>query len=164
MRDLALSLALAGLVLAAPLAAKDSLGVYGAWGAFRDASVPRCYAIATPIPDRGATNREAYASIGTWPEQRVRGQVYLRLSREAPSGAATLSIGRQRFALTAKGSGAWAKDARMDAAIVAAMRSAESMTVRSRDASGRLYAATYELSGAASALDAATLACARPRR
>ena len=34
------------LALASPLAAKDSLGVFGDWGAFRDPAVPRCYAIA----------------------------------------------------------------------------------------------------------------------
>ena len=33
-------------LLASPLAAKDSLGVFGQWGAFRDPQVPRCYAIA----------------------------------------------------------------------------------------------------------------------
>ena len=149
------------VLLTAPLAAKDSLGIFEDWGAFRDANAARCYAIAAPIPDRGATNADAYASVGTWPRQRVRGQVYFRLAQSAPSGSATLTIGRQRFALVASGNGAWAKDARMDAAIIAAMRSAETMTVRSRDATGRSQVATYRLSGAASALDAATLACAR---
>lgn len=156
-----LFLASLSLLLAAPLAAKDSLGVFGDWGAFRDASVPRCYAISSPIPDRGATNRGAYASVGTWPRQRIRGQVYFKLSRPAPSKSATLRIGRQSFALRAEGDGAWARDAKMDAAIVAAMRSASEMTVRSRGADGRSYSATYRLGGAASALDAATLACAR---
>ncbi len=34
-----------------PAAAKDSLGVFSDWGAFRDPSVPRCYAIAMPEAD-----------------------------------------------------------------------------------------------------------------
>ena len=29
-------------LIASPLAAKDSLGVFGQWGAFRDPQVPRC--------------------------------------------------------------------------------------------------------------------------
>ena len=46
------TLPLALAFLAAPLAAKDSLGVFTDWGAFRDASVPRCYAIAIPTESK----------------------------------------------------------------------------------------------------------------
>ena len=47
--------AVALLAAAAPLQAKDSLGVFGDWGAFRDelrnGAGPRCYAIAmNPMP------------------------------------------------------------------------------------------------------------------
>ena len=49
----------------------------------------------------------------------------------------------------------------MDAAIVAAMRSAQSMTIRATDSRGRRFSNTYSLSGAATAMDAATLACSR---
>ena len=34
--------------LASPATAKDRLGVYQSWAAFRDARTPRCYAIAAP--------------------------------------------------------------------------------------------------------------------
>ena len=66
---------------AAPLAAKDSLGVFDDWGAFRDPGVPRCYAIAMPERRSGAGDYHAYASVGTWPRREVRGQVHVRLSR-----------------------------------------------------------------------------------
>ena len=46
-RTLLILLALSGL--AAPLSAKESLGIFGDWGAFRDSSIPRCYAIAQPF-------------------------------------------------------------------------------------------------------------------
>jgi len=36
--------------IATPAFARDSLGVYGKWGAFRDPAVPRCYAIAMAEP------------------------------------------------------------------------------------------------------------------
>ena len=46
-----LSLACLALAcLAVPAAARDSLGVFGSWGAFRDPQVPRCYAIAAAQP------------------------------------------------------------------------------------------------------------------
>ena len=151
------------LVLAAsPLAAKDSLGVFGQWGAFRDPQVPRCYAIAAAEPNSRVTREhEPFVSVGTWPRRDVRGQLHIRLSRTlAASPGISLSIGSQRFTLTGGGGDAWATDARMDAAIVAAMRSASTMSVSARDRSGRRFTDRYSLDGAATALDAATVGCA----
>ena len=159
MRKLA---ALALLTCAAPLAAKDSLGVFSDWGAFRDASVPRCYAIAMATPSRLQRDFEPFASIGTWPRQNLRGQVHFRLSRQlSQNGRITLSIGGRTFRLTGGGGDAWAEDRTMDAAILAAMRSATRMTIRATDNRGRRFSNTYSLAGAATAMDAATLACSR---
>ena len=153
--------ALALLALTAPAAAKDSLGVFGEWGAFRDPAVPRCYAIAAA---QNARAGQPYASVGTWPRREVRGQLHVRLSRaSAPSATISLSIGGQRFELTGGGGDAWARDRRMDAAIVAAMRSAGAMSVSARDAAGRRFTDRYSLAGAATAMDAATVGCARIR-
>lgn len=154
-------------LIASPLAAKDSLGVFAQWGAFRDPQTPRCYAIAAAEPDpRSARYRQhtPFASIGTWPKRAVRGQLHVRLSRTlAPAAAVSLSVGGQRFALVGGGGDAWARDPRMDAAIVAAMRSADSMSVSARDSAGRRFTDRYSLDGAATAMDAATVGCARLR-
>ena len=162
-----LALLAAAVIGAAPLAAKDSLGVFGDWGAFRDPAMPRCYAIAAAELARGAQRQgagQAFASVGTWPKRNVRSQLHVRLSRQPASGAAiSLSIGGERFALTGGGGDAWARDRRMDAAIVAAMRSAESMSVTARDRAGRRFTDHYSLDGAATAMDAATVGCARLR-
>ncbi len=148
--------------LAAPLSAKDSLGVFSDWGAFRDPSVPRCYAIAIPAPSRASRELEPFATIGTWPQRNLRGQVHFRLSRQiAPQAAITLSVGGRNFRLTGGGGDAWAEDRTMDAAIVAAMRSASRMTIRATDTRGRRFANSYSLAGAATAMDAATLACSQ---
>ena len=156
------------LLIASPLAAKDSLGVFGQWGAFRDPQVPRCYAIAAAEADRAGArtprDHAPFASIGTWPKRSVRGQLHVRLSRNiAASPAIALAIGGQRFTLTGGGGDAWAADQRMDAAIVAAMRSASTMSVSARDAAGRRFTDRYSLDGAATAMDAATVGCARMR-
>lgn len=157
-------IALAAALFAVPAVARDGLGIFGRWGAFADKATPRCYAIAEPeSPDEKATT-QAFASVGTWPRAGVRGQFHIRLSRPAArQSPVTLTIGRSSFALGGGGNDAWARDARMDAAIVAAMRSNPAMTVRARDAAGQRLAQRYDLEGAASALDAATLACARLR-
>jgi len=150
------------LALAAPLAAKDSLGVFSDWGAFRDPTVPRCYAIAMPEANRGAIEYQAFASVGTWPRRQLRNQLHFRLSRRiSPAGTISLRVGNQSFELTGGGGDAWAKDRKMDAAIVAAMRSAGAMIVSARDRNGKLFNDTYPLSGAATAMDAATVGCAK---
>ena len=158
-------LALAVLLLAAsPAAARDALGMFGGWGAFRDAAVPRCYAIAMAAPSAKARVYQPYADVAWWPRGGVRGQVHFRLSRKLqPGSAITLSLGGQRIALTGGGADAWATDKRGDAAIIAAMRSAGEMTVSARGASGGGFSNTWDLTGAATAIDAATLGCASLR-
>ena len=145
-------------IIAAPLAAKDSLGVYSNWAAFRDDSPARCYAIAKP--QRGSDNGP-FASVANWPGAGIRGQLHIRLSRSVADGAdVSLSIGDRDFDLVANGRNAWAADARMDAAVVAALRSATRMRVSGRAASGRRFSDRYDLSGAATAIDAAVVGCA----
>lgn len=155
---------LALLAIASPLAARDNLGVFDAWGAFRDPGAGRCYAIAMPNKAKEASDYRPYASVGTWPRRGVRGQVHLRLSRKlSKSPAISLALGGQRFRLTGGGGDAWAEDKAMDAAIVAAMRSAGSMSVSATDTRGRRFTDRYSLAGAATAMDAASVGCARVR-
>lgn len=162
MRRLVTISALFAAVIALPLHARDSLGIYSDWAVFRDPAIPRCYAIAKARPSTQQREYDPYASIGTWPKRKVRSQLHLRLSRElAPGAAISLRIGGKSFALTGGGGDAWAQDQAMDAAIVAAMRSASSMTVGSRDTRGRRFSNSYDLAGAATAMDAATIGCAK---
>ncbi len=151
------------LLVALPAQARDSLGIWNSWGAFSDAGVPRCYAIAMADAPPGRANElQPYFTVGTWPRRGARGEIHVRLSRKlGPTGTVTLSIAGQRFALVAGQADAWAADQRMDAAVVAAMRSAASMSVTARSASGRVFTDTYLLAGAASAMDAAMLGCAQ---
>ncbi len=69
-------------------------------------------------------------------------------------------IGGDEFELVAKDRNAWASDARMDAAIVAAMRSASRMTVAAQGANRARFSDRYSLTGVATAMDAATVGCA----
>ncbi len=152
------------LLIASPASARDGLGMFSSWGAFRDPAVPRCYAIAMAEPSTMQRDYQPYAAIGIWPTRAVRGQLHLRLSRRlAPDAPIILSIASQRFQLTGGGGDAWAADKRMDAAIIAAMRSASSMVVNARDANGHGFSNTWPLSGAATAMDAAAIGCARMR-
>lgn len=151
-------------LIATPVAARDALGIFGQWAAFRDAQAPRCYAIAMASPSTMKREFQPFATVAWWPRQQVRGQVHFRLSRQIKAGAPlSLSIGGQRIALVGGGAEAWAADKRGDAAIMAAMRSAKEMTVYARDAAGRGFSNTYTLEGAATAMDTAALGCAQLR-
>jgi hypothetical protein len=155
--------AFALLLIASPAQARDSLGVFEGWGAFRDAQPPRCYAIAEPVQSGGGKWRP-FASIAHWPGEGVRGQIHIRLSREVRSGTkVTLSIDDRWIILVGGGTDAWAANPRADASIIAAMRSGRSMSIASVAATGAGFADTYRLKGAATAIDAAALGCARGR-
>jgi hypothetical protein len=152
-------LAVALMLIASSAAARDTVGVFGSWGAFSDPSPRRCFAIAQPVdPDQ----RAGFASISTWPGQNIRGQLHVRLSRaRAATARVTLSIGERRFVLVAGNDDAWAPDTRTDAAVVAAMRAGRSMSIEALGRDGSAFADTYALTGAATAIDAAALACRR---
>jgi hypothetical protein len=149
------------ILLAAPAVARDSLGMFSGWAAFRDSATPRCYAIAMATPSTMQRDFQPYADVAWWPRQGVRGQVHFRLSRKLqPNAAISLSIGGQKIPLVGGGGDAWAADKRGDAAIMAAMRSAKEMTVSARDTGGRGFSNSYDLAGAATAMDAAAVGCA----
>lgn len=149
-------------LVAGPAVARESLGIFDRWGAFTDPSPRRCYAIAQPVTSGGASRWRPFASIATWPGQGARNQLHIRLSRERdPRARVTLSVGERRFALVAGSADAWAPDKRTDAAVVAAIRSGRSMSVETLSKSGAPFADVYALRGAATAIDAASLGCAR---
>lgn len=151
---------LASFLFAAPALARDSLGVFAQWGAFRDPYVPRCYAIAKAAPSSLPRDNDPFASIGTWPKKQLRGQVHLRLSRNISGNSpVVLLVGKRSFTLTGSGNNAWAKDKTMDAAIISAMRSANRMSVSATDRQGRRFSNSYDLERAATAMDAATVGC-----
>ena len=155
---LRLVLAMGLFAVDVPAAARDTIGIYKGWGAFRDATPARCYAIARPVMAGGRSS--GFASVATWPKRGLRASLYVRLSRERDrSAGVTLTIGERRFGLVANGVDAWAGDAPSDRAIVAAMRSGRSMSVEAVGVGGRPFVDVYALSGAATAIDAAVLGC-----
>lgn len=143
-------------LIAAPVLARETIGIYKGWGAFRDPD--RCYAIARPVLANGRSG--GFASVGTWPARRLRESFHLHLSAPRDRAApVTLAIGERRFPLVGTSQDVWAPDAATDHALVTAMRSGRSMSVSTVDPGHRPFADTYALAGAAAAIDAATLTC-----
>lgn len=151
-------------VISTPAVGKDSLGIFNSWGAFRDPEIPRCYAIAESEEITGKAERKSFVSIGFWPKRKIRRQFHVRMSRDRSTNSRVIvSIAGRRFQLTANRSDGWSQDKRMDAAIIAAIRSATSMTVESVGRDGSPIVDAYRLRGAATAIDAASLGCSRLR-
>jgi hypothetical protein len=146
---------------AAPaLAEPQTLGAFGSWGAFRDGG--HCYAITQPYQAPAAQGGQPFASVGTWPGRGA--QLYIRLSREKREGSAVLlRIDGRPFQLIGGPRDAWAPDGRADAEIQTAMRTGIDLVVETRAADGMAVRDLYRLRGAATAMDAAAIACA-PRR
>lgn len=149
------------IALATPaLAQQRSLGIFGTWGAFRGPE--RCYAIAEPYQAPRAGDGRGFASVGYWPARAAGGQAHFRLSRAKREGSAVLlRIDDRTFQLRGGGADAWAVDASADAELVSAMRTGIEMSVETRAANGALVRDSYRLRGAATAIDAAAIACAR---
>jgi hypothetical protein len=151
------------VALAAPAAAQlQSLGIFGTWGAFRgDGS---CYAITQPWQAPAPEGWQPFVSVAHWPGRGITNQLHVRLSREKREGSAVLMrIDGQVFQLTGGGRDAWAPDPRADDAIQDAMRTGIDLTVETRAARGQLIRDRYRLRGAATAMDAAAVACTRRR-
>lgn len=156
MRSLAGALALAGTVATIPaLAQPRAIAAHGDWGAFRDGD--RCYAVAMPTGRDSASPRQSFVTVGAAPSPR---RVSVRLGGIVAKGSGiTLTVGSRRFRLTGGGDSAWSERPEDDRAIVVAMRSAESLTISGRSIDGQRLRDRYRLSGAATAIDAATIAC-----
>ena len=152
---------LLGGILATPaLAQPQSLGVFGTWAAFSDAR--RCYAIAAPYQAPQPQGWRPFAAIGHWPDRPGGGQLHVRLSREKRQGSAVMvRIDGRSFQLVGGGRDAWTPDARADDEIMTAMRTGIEMVVVTRAVGGVVVRDHYRLRGAATAMDAAAIACLR---
>jgi len=146
----------------AAAAATRPLGVFGTWGAFSGDG--RCYAISAPPEPAAAAPWRPFAAVGHWPGRRTGGQVHIRLSRQKRAGSAVLlRIDGRSFQLAGGGRDAWAPDPRADQEIQSAMRTGIDMVVETRAEDGAAVRDRYGLRGAATAMDAAAIACI-PRR
>jgi hypothetical protein len=156
-------LLLLSLALAAPAAAQPRpLGIFGSWGAF--AGDGRCYAISAPFEAPAAAGWRPFAAVGHWPARHAGGELHVRLSRDKRQGSAVLlRIDGRSFQLLSGGRDAWAPDVRADQEIQAAMRTGLDMVVETRSAEGLAVRDHYRLRGAATAMDAAAIACVRRR-
>ncbi len=146
------------LTLAAAAAPPPKIAFAGGhWAAIAFGN--RCEARSRPLWFRPGT--EPYAGFAFDRSGRPHGQFYVHLGRPARAGATVIAtIGNQPFLLAGKGEWAWSATGAQQQAILEAARYGQQMRVDSRDSVGRRIVDRYDLSGAATAIDAAAAACA----
>ena len=137
-------------------AQRRPLGIWFDWGAFAEPA--RCFAMAAPQGRQ--SNLEPRLTIAYDVRAGVRGQFHVRLSRDKrPGSAVILRVDDRIFPLVGGQRDAWAPNARADADIVAAMRRGLQLSVETRSDRGARIRDRYGLRGAATAIDAAAMAC-----
>ncbi len=151
------------IALASPSAAQRlSLGTYFNWGGFQEKNPLRCFAMAEPEVRRTKIEGRPFASVTFWPGRTAGAQLHVRLHRpKRPGSAVLLRIDDRTWQLAGGGVNAWAPNPSADAEIVQAMRTGMVMLVETRSEAGGRMRDRYQLRGAATAIDAAAVACAR---
>jgi len=149
------------LAVAAPCAAArgNILFAGGAWAAIDRGTA--CEAISRSQRVAPKDKIQAVAGLIFTADHGRWGEFHARLSR-TPRGDASvmLKIGEQPFLLTTRAGWAWSRGPMQAEAIIAAMRTAPTMRVESRDAAGVRFSDPYLLDGAPTAIDAAAARCA----
>lgn len=155
LRPIRLALLLFGLAAASAPPRVDFAG--GHWAAIEFGN--RCEARSRPLWFKPGT--EPYVGFAFDRSGRPHGQFYVHLGRPARAGASVIAtIGDQPFLLSGKGEWAWSAGPAQQQALLRAARYGAGMRVESRDKSGGRIVDRYDLSGAATAIDAAAAACA----
>ena len=150
------------LATAAAAAPSRLIIARGNWASFDRGQA--CEAVARPLAPPNSHDSPPYVVIAFDRAGPRHGQLFAQLRRPARPGSSVIAtIGDQPFLLAARDASAWSKDARQEAAMLAAIRIAGGMRSEARDSSGRRMADRYVLDGAPTAIDAAAAACSLPR-
>jgi hypothetical protein len=153
-------LVLAVLFFAFPALAKETIGVFGEWGAFRDKRGSTvCYVVSAPVTSSGKGRAASQLVVSIWPRQKISVQVMAGTGTAAQSAA--LAVGVRSFKLSTQGDGGWLTDRAADGQALAALTASGTATVSGRSARGNRFTDSYALTGFSDAWAAAQKACAR---
>ncbi len=139
-------------MLPASSQAKELVGIYGDWGAFKQGR--SCYVASAP-QTVAAGRSGAQLVVTRW----ARDDIQVMVSAGADVRSLSLRAGAGRFSLQSRGGDAWMADAKGDAAVLAALGAASTASVEGRTARGNRVADTYPLAGFSDAWTAAQKAC-----
>jgi hypothetical protein len=142
------------LLAASPAQARDSLGLFGDWGAFRQRG--SCYATTASASDVQGRKAPAYLTVTLWAGNRSP-QVMIGLGTNAKS--AKLSASGQGFTPSVRGDAAWMPDSRGDGLLIAALSASSSATVSMISPRNNRLTDRYSLKGFNEAWQAVQRGC-----
>jgi hypothetical protein len=146
------------LTYAAPAFAKDSLGIFGDWGAFREKRGSMvCYAVSAPSASTGRGRSGGQLVVSLWPGRTTAPQVMISAGSDIQS--ASLRVNGQSFKLASRGDSAWLADAQSDGQALAAFTGGRQASVDGKTGRGNRFNDSYALAGFGEALAAAQKAC-----
>jgi hypothetical protein len=140
------------------------VGQSGDWGAFATppSKARTCYALSQPKTRAPANlNRDpAYIFVSHRPAEKVRNEVAIIVGFDVrPDSKPVAEIGDETFALVAKGSHLWLRNASDEGKFITAMRKGARLTIKAHSLRNNLTTDTYSLSGVSQALDRAIKEC-----
>jgi hypothetical protein len=142
------------LLTATPALARDSLGVFGDWGAFRQRG--SCYATTASSSAAQGRTAPAYLTVTLWAGSRSP-QVMLGLGVAAKS--ARLTAGGAGFTPNVRGDAAWMPDSQGDGLLIAALAASSTASVSMVSPRGNRLTDRFSLAGFNEAWRAAQAAC-----
>ena len=145
-------------------AAPTPIGTFDSWKAYAmpDGAKQMCYALSGPssMPDK-SKRAKVYIMVTHRPAEKTFNVVSVALGYTAPTnGAASVTVGKDKFDFFTRDQTAWSRDADTDKAVVTSMRKAQTVLVKAKPSKGGAETIdSYSLLGFQAALDAIDKAC-----
>lgn len=162
MRPIILAAVMAIAASTAQAEMPKSLGKFGAWEAYAypEGGGKVCYAAAQATTSQGGDKGRAATALAITHRAKSASEVSLIGAYGFKKDSeAEIQIGGMKHTFFTKGGSAWAKDAKADLAIVAAMAKGKEVTIRTIPAKGPAVMDGISLKGFGDALAAIDKAC-----
>ncbi len=151
-------LALCFLAMSTPAFAKETIGVFGEWGTFRDTRGSTvCYVVSAPSASSGKGRAAPQLVVSIWPRQNIGAQVMV--GGGAPVKSMNARVNGASFTLSVRGESGWMPDAHGDLTMLSALAGASRVTIEGRTTRGTKFSDSYALTGFSEAWGSAQKAC-----
>jgi len=152
------------LLMSSPVSAADFIDIHGAWSVFanKKAKASECHMGSEPTKETGKYKKRGDAYVLVAHDRKAKTFNVVSFSQGYTLKKDTdvvVQIGGHKFDLFAADDTAWARDAKTDGALVAAMRGGAEMTVTGFSARGTKTVDTYSLKGVSAAHKAINKLC-----
>jgi Invasion associated locus B (IalB) protein len=154
-----------GVISATPAFAQEVtlLEKFKDWSAYAASGTPKvCFAVAKPKEStpKAVKRGPIFFYISRWPADNVVDEISVKMGYPFGAGAkATATIGSAKFELFTKDEGAFVEKPDMEAKLIEAMKSSNTMKIEGKSARGTATSDVYSLNGLSDALERVAKEC-----